>query len=409
MESNPEMESHKYLDQFTNEEYKENDLLSIAELDVTGIGHIQDRYTKRLQELEALVKQSQIALKLYSFEKEHSYLTRISQIINCLHQVREELDQISKASSSQLQSLSTRLDHLKRLTTEILEKHCEVSISVYEQKIQALQSFGQEWVKDCLYDKKIQEESTQVNIMCCFNHYTNSSLCKTTIFEKLKSFDLIIYFPCVRFIQRMNVLSMLRFKTIRILSFPRNLEIIKSTLDKLPLDGCEKIVLCSSSRYNSHISISRYMTCITRNRHKILNQIDLQMFRINESQLARLFITFKHIKSIGLEYCNLSLSGIPDFTRFLKATSLQYLGLSGSESAFCSNWENNPSAFEDFIKSLSDSDLKKSLKRIHIGPSCALTRGLVTGVLNKSGLPNVVILGQFSEENLSFNLFGDDY
>ncbi|CAI2377404.1 unnamed protein product [Moneuplotes crassus] len=122
---------------------------------------------------------------------------------------------------------------------------------------------------------------------------------------------------------------------------------------------------------------------------KVQQEIKFCDFAINEKQLKRIMVSFRHLEDLMLIHCKISVPKIPNFSLALKNTKLKSLSLDECASANRCNWNKNPEEFYNFIRGLGTStDLRGSLdflslEYFRIGKSKTRT------FLDENGLCNV--------------------
>lgn len=128
----------------------------------------------------------------------------------------------------------------------------------------------------------------------------------------------------------MSALDLPGIHTINLSCLPPNSKDVKKFLANMPLIGCKDLTLALQIRPGDYISnIAPYLKEITRNAHNIEESLTLSNFEISASQIAKLFRASKNLKKLVFDGCKLSFSGVPDFSKALKGTSLKTLGLPG--------------------------------------------------------------------------------
>ncbi|CAI2367832.1 unnamed protein product [Moneuplotes crassus] len=122
---------------------------------------------------------------------------------------------------------------------------------------------------------------------------------------------------------------------------------------------------CSQSqiRLNNFRVFSSFIRC----NYKITESIVFKGFRFNERQLKRLITSCKHVTSLSLVSCKLSVPKAPNFSKALQNVKIKRLNFNESGKSYLSDWKTNLHEFKNLVQGLSFSpDLKLSLKAIYL-------------------------------------------
>ncbi|CAI2378263.1 unnamed protein product [Moneuplotes crassus] len=142
----------------------------------------------------------------------------------------------------------------------------------------------------------------------------------------------------------------------------RNKWILKFLRNSFP-NQVYRFVLDSASPFGD--SISYYFGDVIRISSKIQKEILLNKFCISFSQFKRLITAYKHLESVKITSCKLSIPTVADLHLALKNTHIQELDLYFCGAPKLSNWKDNPQEFKNLIKGLSTSEhLKTSLSKL---------------------------------------------
>ncbi|CAI2371881.1 unnamed protein product [Moneuplotes crassus] len=117
---------------------------------------------------------------------------------------------------------------------------------------------------------------------------------------------------------------------------------------------------CSSGQRD--LKRSNYLNSLTGLSSRVVRKVDFRHFRIGLPQLKRLVAAFRHVRTLGLTYCRLSIPSVPDLLKALKNCQIQEIVLEGSGKSDISDWENNFEEFKNLVQGLASSpDLRLSL------------------------------------------------
>ncbi|CAI2371963.1 unnamed protein product [Moneuplotes crassus] len=140
---------------------------------------------------------------------------------------------------------------------------------------------------------------------------------------------------------------------------------------------------------------STYLHSLTRLSSKIVQKVCFKNFSIGLPQLKRLVAAFKHVRTLGLIYCKLSIPSVPDLSKALKNCQIQGIYLQGSGDSDGSDWENNFDEFENLVQGLASSpDLRLSLEEVDV-TECGVTKNKVEQVFEENQLGGVNIIVGF--------------
>ncbi|CAI2372239.1 unnamed protein product [Moneuplotes crassus] len=129
--------------------------------------------------------------------------------------------------------------------------------------------------------------------------------------------------------------------------------------------------LCLYSWNKMDLKRSNYLNLLLGISSKVLQEVSFRSFCIGLPSLKRLVTAYKHARVLRLWDCRLSIPSVPDFSKALTSCQIQELGLDGSGSSDCSDWENNFHEFKNLVQGLASSpDLRVNLKEVVINGCC---------------------------------------
>ncbi|CAI2371825.1 unnamed protein product [Moneuplotes crassus] len=137
-----------------------------------------------------------------------------------------------------------------------------------------------------------------------------------------------------------------------------------------------------------------YLNSLTTLSSKVVQKVDFRNFSIGPPQLKKLVAAFRHVRTLRLEYCRLSIPSVPDLSKALKNCQIQGIDLEGSGNSSRSDWENNFDEFENLVKGLASSpDLRLSLKIVFVSYCGGVTQNKAEQVFEENQLEGVKIIG----------------
>ncbi|CAI2374655.1 unnamed protein product [Moneuplotes crassus] len=195
---------------------------------------------------------------------------------------------------------------------------------------------------------------------------------------------------CIKFIKKRPLLSCViidefrwdYFKTAR-----------KNEALKLLLSFPERVI---SFNFNNSLRDpinlpTLYLDSIIRLNFRVLNKMRLECFCINFCNLKKFITSFRHVETLCIFLCKLSIPEIPDFTKALSYTNIQKFKLCWSGLPNANNWEENPEELTNLIKGLATSpDLKLSLQEVDLR-RCGVDIAMATSLLEGNGFGSVKI------------------
>ncbi|CAI2371982.1 unnamed protein product [Moneuplotes crassus] len=136
-----------------------------------------------------------------------------------------------------------------------------------------------------------------------------------------------------------------------------------------------------------------YLNSLTRLSSKVVREASFRDFSIGLPQLKRLVAAFRHVRTLVLRNCRLSILSVPDLSKALKNCQIQKIDLLGSGSLIKSDWENNFDEFENLVQGLAGSpDLRLSLEQVDVS-NCGVTQNKAEQVFEENQLGGVNIIG----------------
>ncbi|CAI2369521.1 unnamed protein product [Moneuplotes crassus] len=204
---------------------------------------------------------------------------------------------------------------------------------------------------------------------------------KDFYFQKHEDLKFACKLKCVKFfsINEINLLY-IKKKNKRIqdffdFAFP-------SKVNDLWVIFCAGINLNRSNYFNSLIKIS----------YKVTQSVGFENLCLSAFQLKRLVSAYRHVDTLKLWSCKLSIPNAPDFSKALYNCKLKQLSLIGSGSLSLSDWKNNFNEFKNLIQGLASStDLRASLETVNIN-FCEIERNEAEEFFEANQLGGVEIL-----------------
>ncbi|CAI2371742.1 unnamed protein product [Moneuplotes crassus] len=139
---------------------------------------------------------------------------------------------------------------------------------------------------------------------------------------------------------------------------------------------------------------SNYLNSLTTLSSKVVRQVSFRNFSIGPPQLKKLVAAFRHVRTLRLEYCRLSIPSVPDLSKALKNCQIQKIDLEGSGNSSRSDWENNFDEFENLVQGLASSpDLRLSLEIVFVSYCGGVTQNKAEQVFEENQLEGVKIIG----------------
>ncbi|CAI2369907.1 unnamed protein product [Moneuplotes crassus] len=147
--------------------------------------------------------------------------------------------------------------------------------------------------------------------------------------------------------------------------------------------------LSINSHRDTSLKIPDTFNTIIRLSSRVLREIWVSNFCISAPQFKRLMVAYKHVHSILLDCCKISVPAVFDFSKLLKNTHIEKLDFACVGEPEYSDWEGNPQEFINLIQGLATSlDLKLSLRKI-IATGCGVEMKKVRKILHQNGFYNV--------------------
>ncbi|CAI2368742.1 unnamed protein product [Moneuplotes crassus] len=151
------------------------------------------------------------------------------------------------------------------------------------------------------------------------------------------------------------------------------------------------LYICSSNV--SRLARSTYFAALIKISSKVICNAEFGSFLFNSSQLKRLMAAYRHVKSLSLKYCKLSIPSVPDFSRALRNCQIKSIDLLGSGGSCSSDWANHFDEFDHLIQGLASSkDLKLNLRSITIY-NCGIELNKAQEIFRQNQLVEVQIIG----------------
>ncbi|CAI2372008.1 unnamed protein product [Moneuplotes crassus] len=149
------------------------------------------------------------------------------------------------------------------------------------------------------------------------------------------------------------------------------------------------------SRGQMDLKRSNYLNSMTRLSSKVVQLVSFKSFSIGLPQLKRLVAAFRHVRTLVLEYCCLSIPSVPDLSKALKNCQIQEIYLFECGDSSRSDWKNNFNEFENLVQGLASSpDLRLSLEKVNIF-FCRVDQNKVEQVFEENQLGGVKIIANY--------------
>ncbi|CAI2371871.1 unnamed protein product [Moneuplotes crassus] len=140
---------------------------------------------------------------------------------------------------------------------------------------------------------------------------------------------------------------------------------------------------------------SNYLNFLTRLSSKVVQKVLFKNFRIGLPRLKRLVAAFRHVRTLGLRWCRLSIPSVPDLSKALKNCQIQEIDLYRAGDSDNSDWENNFDEFDNLVQGLASSpDLRLSLEKVYVY-DCGITQNKIEQVFEENQLGGVNIIDDF--------------
>ncbi|CAI2371895.1 unnamed protein product [Moneuplotes crassus] len=152
----------------------------------------------------------------------------------------------------------------------------------------------------------------------------------------------------------------------------------------------KKLTFCSSC----HMDLKRpnYLNSLTGLSSKVVREVCFGHFSIGLPQLKRLVAAFRHVRTLVLRNCRLSIPNAPDLSKALKNCQIQEINLLASGNLARSDWENNLDEFENLVQGLASSpDLRLSLGKVNVS-ECGVKKNKAEQVFEENQLGGVKII-----------------
>ncbi|CAI2372663.1 unnamed protein product [Moneuplotes crassus] len=147
-----------------------------------------------------------------------------------------------------------------------------------------------------------------------------------------------------------------------------------------------------NGRNDNLLGISFYLKDITSVSHRVMKEVHICNFSINEIQLKKLLFAYRLIKEFMLKECKVMTPSVPDLDKALKGCAIEHLDFEFCGLPKLSDWDNNLHQFENLIYGLSKTDMISSLDRISVG-CCNISEKYIKQRLDKYGFSRVKIQG----------------
>ncbi|CAI2370258.1 unnamed protein product [Moneuplotes crassus] len=137
---------------------------------------------------------------------------------------------------------------------------------------------------------------------------------------------------------------------------------------------------------------SKYFNILIKTSPKIIKSVKIMRLSLDFRQLKRLIAAYKHVHTLYLWTCKLSIPKVPDFSRALTNCQIQDLNLADSGDFSFGNWKHSLDEFKNLIEGRASSqDLRQNLRKINIR-YCEVDQQEAEDIFNDTQLENVRII-----------------
>ncbi|CAI2377770.1 unnamed protein product [Moneuplotes crassus] len=301
-----------------------------------------------------------------------------SQSNHCASDKGSPIENINKAKDRNIISISSwNPPSSKRRCTRTESKLCKVHKNRGE-------SYWQRSITICL-SKHIflvsQNCLVRFRFLYCFNNILRYNSYEPLLrrpkmyqIEQKETFVLLRYFSCIEFELFQNSQKECGLVTIVITSRESQFILFNNSFrDPINLPTC-------------------YLDPIIRLNFRVLNKMCLECFCINFRNLKKFITSFRHVETLCILLCKLSIPEIPDFAKALNNTSIQKFKLCWSGLPNASNWVEDPQELTNLIQGLSTSpDLKLSLQEVDLR-RCLPNETMARSLLEENGFGSAKVI-----------------
>ncbi|CAI2372495.1 unnamed protein product [Moneuplotes crassus] len=353
-----------------------------------------DKDYEELEFYETLAAQAQRIFELYSELTKSDYPMRVSQINKVLGIVNEHMERSKwKYQGAYPDDYRVRYSDMGATVSTLLQE-CHQTISESKENMlmpEAPHDTGVplEMVKQLNFEEDILSESLKLDTDMCKELYIKTvggyiTQGRNINFVNLKNKDEEVY------LKQSSTLTQAGSYNFFIDHVPA-----LTRRSKLLLKNCfpaktERFRF--NGRNDNLLDISFYLKDITSVSHRVMKEVHICNFSINEIQLKKLLFAYRSIKEFMLKKCKVMTPTVPDLDKALKGCAIKHLDFELCGISKLSDWDNNLHQFENLIYGLSTTDLISTLEQISIS-SCNISEKYVRRKLNKYGFNRVKIHG----------------
>ncbi|CAI2372255.1 unnamed protein product [Moneuplotes crassus] len=353
--------------------------------------------TKDFEELafyETLTVQTQRALELYTELVGPDYPIRVSQINGVLGTINEHMER-SKWKYQGAHPDDYKIRYIDMgVTVSTLYQRCHKIMSKAEESMLMLKaSDGSglpiETTKKLSFEEEIHSESLKLDTDMCTKLYiriVSGYMCEGRNINYL-------YFTNKnekKYLEQSSTLTQAGSSNFFIDNVPA-----LNRRSKMWLKNCFP-VKAKRFRFNGRndrlLDISFYLKDVTSVSHRVIKEVHLCNFSINEVQLKKLLYAYRFIKGFMLKKCKIMTPTVPNLDKALKGCGIRNLNFEFCGHSKFSDWAHNLYQFENLIHGLSQTDILLSLRQINL-ESCEIDEMDVKRQLKKYGFKKVKIQG----------------
>ncbi|CAI2366716.1 unnamed protein product [Moneuplotes crassus] len=245
----------------------------------------------------------------------------------------------------------------------------------------------------------VESIKQQYQRCCCIHDNTFSRKIKVRLpclesGERLVDFRLKMNFETPNYMKFTKKIKFLQFfnvsEVLLNIGKERNKDILNFIDFSLPNKTNELYISLS---LEMQLSRTTYLDSFIKISSKVTKRVTLDFFCLSLYQLKRLVTAYRHVETLDIWHCKLSIPTVPDFSTSLKNCKIQTISLWKTGAKFHSNWEDHPDEFKNLIQGFAtSSDLKKSLKQVDIW-NCQLKQSEAQETFEENQLEEIKIIG----------------
>ncbi|CAI2366744.1 unnamed protein product [Moneuplotes crassus] len=212
--------------------------------------------------------------------------------------------------------------------------------------------------------------------------------------EHCADFKLKMYFELPGYMEFTKKIKFLKFVNVNevclYIGKKRNKDIMNFIDFSLPNKTNELYISLS---LEMQLNRTTYLNSFIRISSKVTRKAGFNSFCLSLRQLKKLVAAYRHVETLGIYECKLSISTVHDFSTSLKNCKIQTISLGKTGDKSCNNWKDHPDEFKNLIQCFAtSSDLKKSLRKIDIW-KCGIKQSEANEILAENQLEEVEITG----------------